>query len=52
VSVKTDGTYKCIVGIYNYSIAKDTYTIKTGTFTVTAAQLETAVTVIVTLAAV
>lgn len=51
VSAEQDGTYKCFVGTYNYSVAKDGYTTATGTITITAAQLETDVTVAVTLAA-
>lgn len=50
VSAEQEGTYKCFVGTYNYSVAKDGYTTATGTITITEAQLETAVTVEVTLA--
>lgn len=41
VAAEVDETYNLLVGDFNYSVAKDTYTTKTGTFAVLKADLET-----------
>ena len=49
VTAEANGTYKCLVGDYNYSVSKATYDTETGVIEITAAQLETVVTQTVTL---
>jgi len=49
VNAEVDGTYKCLVGDYNYSVSKDTYDTETGVIEITVDDLETAVTEAVTL---
>lgn len=49
ITAESDGTYKLPVGTYNYSVAKATYTTKTGTFSIIDTQLGKAVTQKVTL---
>lgn len=45
-----DGKYECVQGVYNFSIAKDGFVTKTGTFEVTASHVTTgSLTVSVTL---
>lgn len=40
VNSEADGTYKCGIGAYNYSVAKDTYVTETGIFTIEEADLD------------
>ncbi len=51
VSAEDNGTYKLVVGTYNYSVAKANYTTKTGTLDIIEEQLEKNVTFKVTLIA-
>lgn len=39
VEAGEDGKYSCLQGVYNFSIAKEGYTTKTGTFEVTASHV-------------
>lgn len=49
VVAEADGTYRCGIGVYNYSVAKDTYVTTTGTFEIAVADLDQTKTVTVVL---